>query len=103
MADNHYSYDPNGNQTQKQQPVGITHYTYDALNRLAKVEYPFHTEELYYDRAGNRSRRVANGLEKLYQYDPRNRLTEYTRGGMCTTFEYDDAGNLRRPLTAMCR
>ena len=27
-----------------------------------------------------------------YQYDPRNRLTEYTKGGMRTAYEYDDAG-----------
>lgn len=25
---------------------------------------------------------------------PRNRLTEYTWGGMCTTFAYDNAGKL---------
>lgn len=58
------------------------------------MEYPSHTEELYYDRAGNRSRRVGNGAEELYRYDTGNRLTEYTRGRMRTTFEYDDAGNL---------
>ena len=94
LADNHYQYDHNGNRTQKQQPGGTTHYTYDALNRLARVEYPSHTEELYYDRAGNRSRRMAGGVEELYRYDPRNRLTEYVKGGMRTTLEYDDAGNL---------
>lgn len=66
LVDNRYRYDHNGNRTQKQQPGGITRYTYDALNRLARVEYPSHTEELFYDRAGNRSRRVANGEEELY-------------------------------------
>lgn len=94
LADNHYLYDHNGNRTEKQQISGSTRYTYDALNQLARVEYPSYTEELFYDRAGNRSRRVVKGVEELYQYDPRNRLTEYRKGGMCTRFEYDNAGNL---------
>ena len=33
-------------------------------------------------------------MEELYRYDPRNRLTEYTKGGKATTFTYDRAGNL---------
>jgi len=31
------------------------------------VEYPSYTEELFYDRAGNRTRRIASGVEELYQ------------------------------------
>ena len=34
LADNRYSYDHNGNCTEKQQPGGITHYTYDSVNQL---------------------------------------------------------------------
>ena len=33
-------------------------------------------------------------MEELYQYDPRNRLTGYTKGGVTTQFTYDKAGNL---------
>ena len=33
--------------------------TYDALNQLDKVQYPSYMEELYYDRVGNRTRRMA--------------------------------------------
>ena len=33
-------------------------------------------------------------MEELYQYDPRNRLTGYTKGGATTQFTYDKAGNL---------
>ncbi|MDE7200650.1 MAG: hypothetical protein K2O91_01795, partial [Lachnospiraceae bacterium] len=66
----------------------------DALNQLTKVQYPSYTEELYYDRAGNRTKRTAKGVEELYKYDPRNRLTEYTKGGVKTQFTYDNAGNL---------
>ena len=58
------------------------------------MQYPSYTEELYYDRAGNRTRRTAKGVEELYKYDPRNRLTEYTKGGVTTQFTYDNAGNL---------
>ena len=58
------------------------------------MEYPSCTEELFYDKAGNRTRRIAQGVEELYQYDPRNRLTAYTKGGITTMFQYDRAGNL---------
>ena len=94
LADNHYTYDLNGNRTEKRQINGTTRYTYDTLNQLNKVQYPSYTEELYYDRAGNRTRRIAKGVEELYKYDPRNRLTEYTKGGVTTQFTYDNAGNL---------
>ena len=33
-------------------------------------------------------------MEELYKYDPRNRLTEYIKGGVTTQFTYDNAGNL---------
>ena len=94
LADNHYTYDPNGNRTEKRQISGITRYTYDALNQLNKVQYPSYAEELYYDRVGNRTRRTAKGVEELYKYDLRKRLNEYTKGGVTTQFTYDNAGNL---------
>ena len=96
LTDNHYTYDRNGNRTEKRQLNGSTHYTYDGRNQLIKVQYPTYTEELYYDKTGNRTRRTAKGIEELYKYDPRNRLTEYTKGGVTTQFTYDNAGNLLR-------
>ena len=33
-------------------------------------------------------------MEERYQYDPRNRLTVYTKNGVTTPFRYDHAGNL---------
>lgn len=33
-------------------------------------------------------------MEELYQYDPRNRLTAYTKDGVTIPFQYDNAGNL---------
>ncbi len=106
LADNRYLYDHNGNRTEKQQPGGVTRYTYDDLNQLTQVEYPGYREQLCYDKAGNRSRRVSydktgNGGRGVsgetvedYRYDPAGHLTEYTKGGQTTTFTYDKAGNL---------
>ena len=73
---------------------GTTLYQYDALNQLQRVDYPAYSEELFYDKAGNRARRLVGGEEELYQYDPRNRLMALTRGGVTTPFQYDNAGNL---------
>ena len=58
------------------------------------MDYPAYSEELFYDKAGNRSRRLLDGAEELYQYDPRNRLMAYTKNGATTPFQYDNAGNL---------
>ena len=84
------------NRLEKQHKYGTTRYTYDSMNRLAKVEYPDRKEELFYDKAGNRTKRVMNGMEELYRYDKRNRLTEYTKGGAAHAFSYDNARNLIR-------
>ena len=62
------------------------------------MQYPSYTEELYYDRAGNRTKRTEKGVGELYKYDPRNRLTEYTKGGVTTQFTYDNAGNLLKTI-----
>ena len=64
------------------------------MRRLAKVEYPDATETLFYDKAGNRTKRLYNGIEELYQYDKRNRLTAYTKGTVTSQYAYDKAGNL---------
>ena len=55
------------------------------------MDYPAYSEELFYDKAGNRARRLVGGEEELYQYDPRNRLMALTRGGVTTPFQYDNA------------
>jgi len=64
------------------------------MNRLNKVQYPNATEELFYDKTGNGTKRLYNGAEELYQYDKRNRLATYTKGGVSTQYEYDNVGNL---------
>ena len=58
------------------------------------MEYPGWNEELFYDKAGNRTGRVAGGAEERYYYDKRNRLTAQEKNGVHTEFQYDDAENL---------
>jgi len=65
---------------EKIQKYGKINYSYDNMNRLVKVNYLDVSEELFYDRAGNRIRRLHNGVEELYSYDAGNHLTEYTKG-----------------------
>ncbi len=60
------------------------------------MEYPGWNEELFYDKAGNRTGRVAGGAEERYYYDKRNRLTAQEKNGVHTEYQYDAAGNLVR-------
>ncbi len=94
IVDNRYTYNGNGDRLEKYQKCGTTKYSYDNMRRLAKVEYPNATEELFYDKAGNRTKRLYNGTEELYQYDKRNRLTAHMKGSVTSQYEYDNAGNL---------
>ena len=73
-----YQYDDNGNLTRKTLLTtgNYTQYTYDAENRLTKVEEfaagnptPFATSTYRYDGLGRRIEKVANGQTKRYVYD----------------------------------
>ena len=98
LTDNRCTYDGNGNQVTKQTISGLTSCRYDALDRLASVEYPDRLESFCYDRAGNRIGRVCGSVEEEYRYDQRNCLTErqvQTPVGIHReTYEYDGQGNL---------
>ena len=112
VVDNHYQYDGNGNRTEKRQLQGVTRYAYDALNRLKQVDYPDYREALFYDRAGNRIKRVVKErgegqagvlpknplktVEETCFYDRRNRLTRRRTKGGSEYYTYDEAGNLLR-------
>jgi len=63
IVDNQYTYNGNGDRLEKYQKYGTTKYSYDKMRRLAKVEYPDATETLFYDNAGNRTKRLYNGIE----------------------------------------
>ncbi len=82
-----YQYDDNGNLTRKTLLAtgNYTQYTYDAENRLVKVEDfvagnptpAFTTSNYRYDGLGRRIEKVANGQTKRYIYDGEDILLEY--------------------------
>ena len=85
-ATHSYQYDDNGNLTRKTLLATghYTHYTYDAENRLTKVEdfvagnsTPAFTSTYRYDGLGRRIEKVANGQTKRYIYDGEDILLEY--------------------------
>ena len=85
-ATHSYQYDDNGNLTRKTLLAtgNYTQYTYDAKNRLIKVEEfgvgnptAFATSTYRYDGLGRRIEKVANGQTKRYIYDGEDILLEY--------------------------
>jgi RHS repeat-associated protein len=81
-----YQYDDNGNLTRKTLLAtgNYSQYTYDAENRLTKVEdfvagasTPAATSTYRYDGLGRRIEKVANGQTKRYIYDGEDILLEY--------------------------
>ena len=98
LAQNRYTYDHNGNRTEKQQLQGTTYYTYDSINQLINVKYPDYEEQLFYDKAGNKSKRIVNDVTEHYLYDKRNRLIrqvfQQPTGTTAKHYIYDNAGSL---------
>jgi RHS repeat-associated protein len=85
-ATHSYQYDDNGNLTRKTLLAtgNYSQYTYDAENRLTKVEEfvagnptAFATSTYRYDGLGRRIEKVANGQTKRYIYDGEDILLEY--------------------------
>jgi RHS repeat-associated protein len=81
-----FEYDANGNQTKKTSKAtnNFTVYSYDAENRLVKVEEfaagnptPLATSTYRYDSLGRRIEKMANGQTKRYIYDGEDILLEY--------------------------
>jgi len=81
-----YTYDANGNLTRKTIKANGNHtdYTYDAENRLVKVEEfaagattPAATSTYRYDGLGRRIEKVGNGITRRYIYDGEDILLEY--------------------------
>ena len=81
-----YQYDANGNLTRKTVKASGVHtdYTYDAENRLIKVEefaagatVPAATATYRYDGLGRRIEKIGNGLTRRYIYDGEDILLEY--------------------------
>ena len=85
-ATHSYEYDDNGNLTRKTLLAtgNYTQYTYDAENRLIKVEdfaagnpTPVFRSTYRYDGLGRRIEKVANGQTKRHVYDGEDILLEY--------------------------
>jgi len=81
-----YEYDDNGNLTKKTLLAtgNFTVYTYDAENRLTKVEdfaagasTPTATSTYRYDGLGRRIEKIGNGITRRYVYDGEDILLEY--------------------------
>ncbi len=85
-ATHSYQYDDNGNLTRKTLLAtgNYTQYTYDAENRLIKVEdfvagnpIAAFTSTYRYDGLGRRIEKIANGQTRRYVYDGEDILLEY--------------------------
>jgi RHS repeat-associated protein len=73
-------------------------YTYDDTYRLTGATYPNDDETTYdYDAVGNRAAMVevtgSGTFTTTYSYDALDRLTDLTRAGVPTAFDWDDNGN----------
>ena len=106
-----YTYDANSNvesevRTLNDATTRTANYQYDKLDRLKQAQYltpgssPVDTTLNWtYDAAGNRdseSGRAPGGtlVNRTYQYDALNRLTEAADGSTAFNYEYDKNGNL---------
>jgi RHS repeat-associated protein len=98
-----FAYDAIGNLTEASYAGWSVQYTYDALNRRTRAEYPALdcSVEYTYDDVGNRqSLTVMNEKNRLHQveyhYDATNRLAELIDmlNSSALHYTYDPAGNL---------
>src|SRR5439155_13050961 len=95
-----YGRDAVGNLTSRADGLGVTFYSYDALNRLTVIDYPGTADDttFAYDNADNRTSMSGPAAAFSYTYDAENRLTQQveTTGGTTytTTYGYDGQGNV---------
>ena len=102
-----YSYDANGNRTQQIEENGAaaetTTYTFDANDRLTRVNYPdaavSYTYDAAYNRTGESATDTASGnavTDKVYNYNSRNQLTgisDNLDSTQSVIYQYDANGN----------
>ncbi|MGF2736979.1 Ig-like domain-containing protein, partial [Marinobacter sp. DUT-1] len=96
VADYAYTLDPTGRRIQVQEAHSgrTTRYSYDELYRLTgeTITDPVngnHSAEYQFDRVGNRTYSIINGVHTAYSYDHNDRLTQ--QGGV--SYSYDANGN----------
>ncbi len=105
-ATHSYQYDDNGNLTRKTLLAtgNYTQYTYDAENRLTKVEdfaagasTPAATSTYRYDGLGRRIEKIGNGITRRYIYDGEDMLLEYD-GANVLQARYTQGPGIDEPL-----
>ena len=80
-GDTAYTYDENGNMTEKITPEGTIYYTYDYENRLTQVVNPQSQIISYkYDVYNHRIQKDIDGVITKYIYDGGNVIAEYGSG-----------------------
>ncbi|WP_370388589.1 RHS repeat-associated core domain-containing protein [Snodgrassella alvi] len=94
-----YQYDKTGNIVQIDSEDGTTKYTYDALNRLTRInpdqnlqQKGLSIESYSYDAIGNRIGSANQTGE--WQYNNKGQLTQWGNGSDKKVLSYDAAGNL---------
>lgn len=106
-ATHSYQYDDNGNLTRKTLLAtgNYSQYTYDAENRLTKVEEfvagnstAAFTSTYRYDGLGRRIEKVANGQTKRYIYDGEDILLEYDCANVLQA-RYTHGPGIDEPIT----
>jgi YD repeat-containing protein len=96
-----FTRDANGNITRSDREDGsYWTYGYDGLQRLTSAVWKdsshavLHSYAYEYDKIGNRTRLVADGVETVYTYNAANELIkEEVTGGDTTYYTYDGRGN----------
>lgn len=87
-----YSYDHNGNLLNKLGPASALDYTFDAQNRLVRLETPTNTLEYAYNHEGIRIAKWVDGTETGYLIDPNQPyaqvLEEYAGDQLTTSYVY---------------
>ena len=95
-----YTYDLNGNRTQKIDGSTSTAYTYDDENRLVRVEITSGTTTVItyaYDPFGRRIEKNVNGTITRYLYDKQAVILEYNQAGTVQT-RYTHGPGIDEPL-----
>ena len=77
-----FAYGPNGNMISRQNPNGLTEYSYDDENRLLEVVRPDGSRVVYsYDGMDRRLTKDVDGVRRRYLYDGGFLLAEYNGDG----------------------
>lgn len=92
-----FTYDLNGNRTQKTDGGTVTTYTYDDENRLVQVTVGSDVITYAYDPFGRRIARTINGVTTQYVYDQAAIVAAYDQSGNVIA-RYTHGLNIDEPL-----